>query len=65
MVQAVRLLHVLALVCPTLLKLFGFLRGWSWWVVTAPLWLSVGLILAFVGILALGAVPRAAERARP
>ena len=42
-------LGLLALVF-IVLKLTGFLDDWSWWYVTAPLWLPTTL---FIGILAL------------
>ena len=29
------------------LKLYGVI-AWSWWWVTAPLWMPIGIVLAFV-----------------
>lgn len=35
-----------------ILKSLGYL-SWSWWLVFAPLWISIGLSVLFIGILAI------------
>jgi hypothetical protein len=44
---------ILALIFITL-KLTGYLDDWSWWQVTAPIWvpLSVTVAIAFIGMVA-------------